>query len=92
MITKPLTIDKTALDWDTLELLEDIQAQFQAGETPSVRALKRLIAGLFVDWTLADAGKITNAEAAQIFAAIGEQLSVPKSTDTASSAPSTTVD
>ena len=57
-----------------------------------MRDLKRLVAGLFVDWTVEDAGKITNAEAKQIFGSIGEQLSVPKSSDSDSSAPSTTAE
>ena len=91
-ITKPLIINKDELDWDTLELLEDVQALFKAEQAPRVRDLKRLVAGLFHDWTLEDAGKITNAEAKQIFESIGEQLSVPKSSEADSSAPSTTAE
>lgn len=91
-IVKPLIINKDELDWDTLELLEDVQALFKAEQAPRVRDLKRLVAGLFVDWTVEDAGKITNAEAKHIFESIGEQLSVPKSSDTDSSAPSTTAE
>lgn len=91
-IAKPLIIALDEVDWDTLELLEIVQAKSQAGEQPTVGELKLLVAGLFQGWTLADAGKITRAEGQQVFEAIKEQLGVPKSSDSASSAPSTTAE
>lgn len=89
-ITKPLIIDKSKIDWDTLELLEDISARMQSGEQPKVRELKRLVAGVFVDWTLEDAGKITSEEAPAVFEAIKNGMTVPKASASDSSAPSTT--
>lgn len=89
-ITKPLVIDKAQLDWDTLELLETVQAAVQGGDAPKFADLKRLIAGLFVGWTVEDAGKITQAESTQIFEAVKEQLALPNASATSSSPPSTT--
>lgn len=92
MITKPLVIELDEVTWDTFELLEIVQAKTAAGEEPRMSDLKPLVAGLFAGWTLADAGKLTRREGAQVFEAIKEQLSVPKSSDTDSSAPSTTAE
>ena len=89
-IVKPLIIDKSQLDWDTLELLEEVNATVQAGGNPKVRDLKRLVAGVFVDWTLEDAGKITSGEAKEVFEAIKDQFALPKASATESSPPSTT--
>ena len=90
MIVKPLIIKLDEVSWDTLEILETIQAKTQAGEQPRIGELKPLVAGLFDGWTIEDAGKITRGEGQQIFDAIKEQLGVPKSSDTDSSAPSST--
>ena len=75
---------------DTLELLETVHAKAAAGEPLAILELKALIAGLFVDWTLADAGQITQRVSEAIFAASQEQLGVPKSSASDSPPPSTT--
>jgi hypothetical protein len=87
MIVKPMVVDLTVVDWDTLELFEVIQEQSQAGERPRIRDLKRLVAGMFVDWTLEDAGKISQAESKQVLDALVTQLGNPPTTNDAPSPP-----
>ena len=70
MITKPMIVDVPSLTWDALELLELLQEKAAAGEQPKVREMKQLVALVFTDWTLDDAGKITQAETKQVFDSI----------------------
>lgn len=90
MIVKPLVVDLNVVDWDTLELFEQIQEQTQNGEHPKIRDLKRLVAGMFAGWTAEDAGKITQAESKQVLDTLIAQLGgpVPNASDAPSSPPS----
>lgn len=92
-IPKPMVVDLSQVSWDTLGLLETIQEQSQAGQRPKMRDLKRLVAGCFLDWTIEDAGKITQGESKEILDTLMAQLgNQPPASDTPSSPPSSTAD
>lgn len=81
-IVKPLKTNPDNIDLDTLELFEQIQEEISTTGRPNIGAFKRLIAGMFEDWTLADAGKITRAEMPQIIDALGKVFdTVPLDTE-----------
>lgn len=72
MIVKPLKCDPDKIDLDTLELFEAVQEQLATEGRAKTADFKRLIAGIFEDWTVADAGKITRGEMPQIIEALGK--------------------
>ncbi|MBK9711564.1 MAG: hypothetical protein IPO81_09610 [Kouleothrix sp.] len=70
MIVKPLIVDVPNLSWDALELFELLQEKVAAGERLRIREMKQLIGHVFTDWTVEDAGKITQSETQQVFDAL----------------------
>jgi hypothetical protein len=71
-ILKPLKTNPDNIDLDTLELFEQVQEQLQVTGRVNTGNFKRLIAGMFEDWTIADAGKVTRAEMPQLIEALGK--------------------
>lgn len=71
-ILKPLKVNLDAIDLDTMELFEAVQDELATTGRVKASVFKRLIAGLFEEWTAEMAGKITRAEMPKIIEAIGE--------------------
>ena len=71
-IVKPLKTNPDNIDLDTMELFEQVQDELATTGRVKTADFKRLIAGIFEDWTAADAGKITRAEIPQMIEALGK--------------------
>lgn len=81
-IVKPLKTNPDNIDLDTMELFEQVQEQLSTTGRVNTGDFKRLIAGIFEDWTVADAGKVTRGEMPQLMDALGKVFdTVPLDTE-----------
>jgi hypothetical protein len=81
-ILKPLKTNPDNIDLDTLELFEEVQEALATTGRVKTAVFKKLIAGIFEDWTDADAGKVTRAEMPQLIEALGKVFdTVPLDTE-----------
>lgn len=72
MIVKPLKTNPDNIDLDTFELFEQVQEQLSTVGRVNTGDFKRLVAGMFEGWTVADAGKLTRGEMADVIEALGK--------------------
>jgi hypothetical protein len=81
-ILKPLKTNPDNIDLDALELFEQVQEELSNTGRVKTADFKRLIAAMFEDWTVAEAGKITRGEMPQIIEALGKVFdTVPLESD-----------
>lgn len=82
MIVKPLKVNVDNIDLDTMELFESVQAEVATTGRVKASAFKALIAAMFEDWTIVEAGKITRVEMPQVLEAIsGAFNTIPLDTE-----------
>ena len=71
-IVKPLKVNVDNIDLDTMELFESVSEELTNTGRVNAARFKELLAAMFEDWTIADAGKVTRIEMPQILGAIGD--------------------